>query len=332
LETTRSRVCRLVDDFRGARLLVVGDLMLDRYIRGRTERISPEAPVPIVRIETEEERLGGAANVIQNVHALGGTVIPLGIVGRDLAGEKILGILQGESIVTDGVVSLPSRQTTQKIRVISHSQQMIRLDREKTGDLSAEEEAELVSRLDTIGKEVDAVVIEDYGKGVVTSGLVEEILKRCHGSGKRVPVLVDPCATRMDRYRGVDYLTPNNHEAARATGREAANEEELLEVVRILEQQLEPEGILVTRGEHGMSLYLRGREPYHIPTRAQEVYDVSGAGDTVVAAMALALARGATAVEAAEVANAAAGIVVGKFGVATVNPAELKASYDHQPD
>jgi D-beta-D-heptose 7-phosphate kinase/D-beta-D-heptose 1-phosphate adenosyltransferase len=306
--------------------------MLDRYIRGRTERISPEAPVPVVRIESEEERLGGAANVIHNVHALGGTVVPLGIIGRDRAGERILDILKGNSILTDGILSLTSRETTQKIRIISHSQQMIRLDREKSGDLTGEEEAELVKRLDGLQTDFHAVIIEDYGKGVVTSGLVRKILERCRSGASRVPVIVDPSATRMERYRGVDFLTPNHHEAARATGREVGSDDELREVVRILETQIEPEGILVTRGEQGMSLFLRGREPVHIPTRAREVFDVSGAGDTVVATMALALGGGATPLEAAEVANHAAGIVVGKFGTATVRPEELKANFDHQPD
>jgi len=307
--------------------------MLDRYVRGQTERISPEAPVPIVRIESEEERLGGAANVIQNVHALGGTVVPLGVVGRDSAAERMLDIFRSRSIVTDGILPISSRDTTQKVRIISHSQQMIRLDREKGGDLSGEEEAELVRRLDGLGMDFHAVIIEDYAKGVVTAGLVQEILKRCRSGSSRVPVLVDPAATRMERYRGVDYLTPNHHEAARATGREMANEDDLREIVRILEAQLEPEGILVTRGEQGMSLFLRGQEnPFHIPTRAREVFDVSGAGDTVVATMGLALARGASPREAAEIANHAAGIVVGKFGVATVSPDELKANFNHQPE
>lgn len=321
-----------MDEFPQARLLVVGDLMLDRYIRGQTERISPEAPVPVVRIESEEERLGGAANVIRNVHTLGASVIPLGVVGNDAAGERLRRLFELDSISTNGVFCSPQRQTTQKIRVIAHSQQMIRLDREDTNDLSEEEEAELTRRLDALGTAFDAVIVEDYAKGVVTRRLVKTIVERCGRRTNRAPVLVDPSATRMERYRGVDYVTPNHHEAARATGREVRSDRDLEEAVSILAKQLQPRGILVTRGEQGMSLFLRGQEVHHIPTRAREVYDVSGAGDTVVAAMALALARGASPVEAAHVANYAAGVVVGKFGVATVTPAELKASCDQHTD
>jgi rfaE bifunctional protein kinase chain/domain len=329
-DETRSRICALVDEFPRARLLVVGDLMLDRYIRGQTERISPEAPVPIVRIEDEEERLGGAANVIRNVHTLGGTVIPLGVVGEDQAGERLLHLFRNESIPTDGVFCSPHRQTTQKIRVIAHSQQMIRLDRENASDLTSEEQAELIQRLDSVGTEFDAVIIEDYAKGVVTRGIVEAVLERC--GSNRAPVVVDPAATRMDRYRGADYITPNHHEAARATGREVKNEQDLDAIVSVLNTQLDPRGILITRGEKGMSLYLRGQEPHHIPTQAREVYDVSGAGDTVVATMALALACGASPVEAAHAANYAAGVVVGKFGVATVSPDELKLCCNRRKD
>jgi len=325
-------MCALVDDFPRARLLVVGDLMLDRYIRGQANRISAEAPVPVVRIRSEEERLGGAANVIQNIHALGAAVLPLGIVGQDAAGERLLGHLTERSIPLDGILRSPSRQTTQKIRIIAHSQQMIRLDREDTHDLLAEEEADLLRRLDSLGFGFDGVVVEDYGKGVVTRRFMEGLIERCRAAAKPVPIVVDPTATRMDRYRGADYLTPNHQEAARATGRETRSEEDLEEVVSILTRQLEPKGILVTRGEQGMSLYLRGEKPYHIPTRAREVYDVSGAGDTVVAVMTLALARGASPVEAAHLSNYAAGVVVGKFGVATCSPDELKANCNEHRD
>jgi len=317
-----------VDDLPRARLLVVGDLMLDRYVRGATERISAEAPVPIVRIQSEEERLGGAANVLRNARALGATVFPLGVVGDDPPGRRLLEHLRSASISTDTVLRSSTRQTTQKIRVISHSQQMIRLDREDTSELSADEESELLRRLHALGDAFDAVIVEDYAKGVVTRTVMEALLERCRRPGHSIPILVDPTATRMDRYRGVDYITPNHHEAARATGREVRSDADLDAVVAILMEQLAPRGMLVTRGEHGMSLYLRGERPHHIPTRAQEVFDVSGAGDTVAAVMGLAIARGATPLDAAHLANYAAGVVVGKFGTATVSRDELKASCD----
>lgn len=313
-----------IDEFRKAGVLVVGDMILDRYLLGVVERVSPEAPVPVHHVEREEERLGGAANVVHNIQALGARVLPLGVLGKDDSGDHLLEMLEKIDVDVRCLIRDSSRPTTCKSRIIAQSQQMIRVDREKRDDLSPNMEKRLVELLRGFRGEYDVVIIEDYGKGVVTPAVVKAVVEESRRETPNKVILVDPSATRMKRYRGTDILTPNHHEVARSVGRELLTEEDLESAANELIDQLEAKGILVTRGERGMSLFMKGEEPDHIPTKAREVYDVSGAGDTAVAVMAVAMAVGASPIEAAHLANYAGGIAVGKFGVATVSPQELR--------
>ena len=312
---TKARAEEILSSFANFRIMVVGDLMLDRYIRGRAERISPEAPVPVVRVESEDFSPGGSANVAKNLRALGAEVTVVGVVGDDIEGRTLLGLLEEEGVDIGGVVVDPKRPTTVKTRVIAHHQHVVRVDREATEPPTEEVEerlVELISRL----KDVDGVVVSDYAKGVVTGELIGAL------SEVEVPVVVDPKEPNFGLYRKVRCVTPNRAEAERASGVRIGDIENLERAGRLLLGKWEAEMVLITRGEEGMSLF-EGNGVTHIPTVAREVYDVSGAGDTVAAAFTLALSAGAEPKEAAYLANLAAGIVVGKLGTATASPEEI---------
>jgi D-beta-D-heptose 7-phosphate kinase/D-beta-D-heptose 1-phosphate adenosyltransferase len=303
-------------------VLVLGDLMVDEYIWGHVSRISPEAPVPVVEVKAETVRLGGAANVAANLRALGGRVQIVGLVGNDAQAERLAHELEALGVKSDGVVVDRDRPTTIKTRVVAGSQHVVRFDRESDEPVGAEAAARIAEYVRRHLPAVDAVCISDYAKGVVTEALLGEVLPAARAAGRIVAV--DPKVAHFFHYRGVDVITPNHHEAAAAAGVALRREADLRREAERLRRAVAARALLVTRGEHGMSLFEGDGQVTDIPTRAREVYDVTGAGDTVIAALSLALAAGATLREAAHIANYAAGVVVGKVGTATVSLTELR--------
>lgn len=314
----------VLDQFPQRRVLVIGDIMFDEYIRGTVSRISPEAPVPIVEVEEEYFRLGGAANVVANIRALGGGCELVGVIGGDTIAERLIAQLDQIGVKSDGVLVDRTRLTTVKTRVVADGQHVIRFDRESTEELSPALIQQLQALIRDRLPEVDAIIISDYGKGMITAGLLQDILSRVRSLG--TITVVDPKVNHWTLYREVTVLTPNHWEAAAAWGRRVKTEADILAAGQHLLDALRVQAVLITRGPKGMSLFETDGRITHIPAVAREVYDVTGAGDTVVGAMALALASGATMVEAAQVANHAAGVVVGKVGTATVSLDELKES------
>lgn len=303
------------------RVLVIGDLMLDEFVWGTVERISPEAPVPVVWVNAESHMPGGAANVANNAQALGGRALVAGVIGADAPGRRLCAELRRRGIGTVGVIAVSERPTTRKTRVVAHHQQVVRIDRERTGPIGERLLARLLAAVRRAIRGVDAVIIEDYGKGVVGPILIREVVALARR--RRCVVTVDPKEEHIAYYRGVTAITPNQREAQTAAGLPARTEAQLRQVGQALLERLGCEMVLITRGEEGMTLFERGGRRTQIPTMAREVFDVSGAGDTVIAAFTLALAAGAAPVQAAHLANCAAGIVVGKVGVAVVTPSEI---------
>ncbi|MFA5139490.1 MAG: D-glycero-beta-D-manno-heptose-7-phosphate kinase [Elusimicrobiota bacterium] len=319
------RLAAIPPKFAGKRILVLGDLMLDQFIRGRVSRLSPEAPVPVVQVSQEAHAPGGAGNVCSNLRALGAQVSVFGVLGEDLAGQNLLSDLQKRGIDVSGLLSSPSRRTTQKCRVVAEHQQVVRFDRETVGGLAAGDASELLRRLKAAVGEAQGLVISDYGKGVVTSAVVQAALRLAHRT--RLPVLVDPKVEHFKRYRGVDCITPNLQEAWGGMRLHPSSEEDAIRSLgRKILAALRVRSVLITRGEKGMTLFQARGPLVHIPTQAKEVYDVTGAGDTVVSVMALSLACQAGLADSAALSNVAAGIVVGKLGTATVSAAEIETA------
>jgi rfaE bifunctional protein kinase chain/domain len=309
---------------RGRRILVLGDVMIDQFIWGRVGRISPEAPVPVVQVTGESFHLGGAGNVAANARCLGGVPVLAGVIGEDDAGRRIREALDEAGIESRLEVSRRGRPTTVKTRIIAHSQQVVRADREEVSDVPAAEERALVETIRRELPTVEALVVSDYQKGAVTASLLREVLPLARR--RRVPVLVDPKLRHFRLYRGTTLVTPNQIEAEQATGLPIRDEAELEAAGRRILSLLPARAALVTRGEHGMSLFEKGHRPVHVAASAREVFDVTGAGDSVIATLALALTAGAGLPEAAVLANAAAGVVVGKVGTAQATPREVLAA------
>ena len=317
------RLMKYIDRFPSTRTLVVGDVMLDHYIWGKVSRISPEAPVPVVNVMKENVLLGAATNVVNNVHALGGKVSVCGVIGHDEAGRQLVHMLRVQGIHTDGLIVEDGRPTTIKTRVIAHSQQVVRFDRETTVGVERDTHRrifEYIRQQEDIG--LDAIVLSDYSKGVITKDLVRDIVKLARKKG--IIVSVDPKVNHFGIYSGVTIITPNTKEASIGAKIEIEDDESLFKAGKLLLNRLKCNAVLVTRGEHGMSLFERGGRVTHIPTVAQEVFDVTGAGDTVISTLTLAMAAGAGIADAARLSNYAAGIVVGVVGTATVKQDELK--------
>jgi D-beta-D-heptose 7-phosphate kinase/D-beta-D-heptose 1-phosphate adenosyltransferase len=308
------------------KVLVVGDVMLDEFLWGKVVRISPEAPVPVVEVSRQSFHVGGAGNVARNVRSLGGAVALVGVVGRGAAAERI-----SEELATAGVDAAltvsENRPTTVKTRIIANHQQVVRADREQSDDIQAAVEGDVIARIRGAAAGCRAIVVSDYCKGVVTPRVMREILALARR--RRLPVLVDPKVGHFPLYRGVSVVTPNQLEAEEATGLRIRRAADLAAAGKRLLRQLGCRAALVTRGESGMSLFERGRPAVHIPTAAREVFDVTGAGDTVIATVALAVCAKAALVEAAVLANLAAGVAVGKLGTATVAPDEVLAALDN---
>ncbi|MBI4518857.1 MAG: D-glycero-beta-D-manno-heptose-7-phosphate kinase [Deltaproteobacteria bacterium] len=317
-------VARWLRSFAKVRVLVLGDLILDQFIWGRVERISPEAPVPVVQVTDECFRLGGAANVVHNVRVLGGQAAVLGVVGADAAGRRLLQLLRAIGAKVDGAVTSRGVGTTRKTRIVAHQQQVVRLDRDQPSQRTAAAAARLARALPRQVAAADVVVVSDYGKGVVTPALLAQLAALRQRRG--FVLVIDPKKQNYAHYRGATLLTPNTAEASQAAGVEITDAASLQRAGALLLERWQAEAILITRGEHGMALFQRGGPARHFPTVARHVFDVTGAGDTVVATAALALGAGAALEEAAVLANHAAGIVVGEVGTATVSLAALRAA------
>lgn len=308
---------------RGATVLVLGDVMLDEYVWGEVSRISPEAPVPVVDIRTRTHVPGGAANAAAGIVALEGRALLGGLVGEDSGARDLREALTASGVESDGLVADPARSTTRKTRVIAHAQQVVRTDAESRTPIADEPARRLGDWVRERLTEADAVLISDYGKGVVSEPVAEACIAEARGAGK--PVVVDSKGTHYSKYRDATVITPNVQDAGRAANVHIENEEHLREAARRISEVCGGAALLITRGADGMTLF-SVEHPLHVPAEAHEVYDVTGAGDTVVAMLAVALGRGRSLPEAVRLANAAAGIVVGKVGTSTVTLGELESA------
>ena len=327
---TRSRITQILDPAR--RILVVGEMMLDEFIWGKVSRISPEAPVPVVDVVRQSFAPGGAANVARNLHEFAAHVHVLSLLGAGQDAEILRGLLAARGINLDGVIPDPDYTTIRKTRIIARNQQVVRVDRESRRGFTPGQQALALAYFESLIPSLDAVIMEDYGKGLLTQQFVDTIILRARKEGKIVTV--DPKPSNPIRWHDVTCVTPNRTEAFHTAGRPVTDpvdppleDNALLDVGKLLLKEWRCDHLLITLSEQGMILFDPGSAPHHIPTRAQEVIDVSGAGDTAIAVFTAALAGGATPREAAEIANHASGIVVAKTGTAVTSRAELLASF-----
>ncbi|MFH1287790.1 MAG: D-glycero-beta-D-manno-heptose-7-phosphate kinase [bacterium] len=315
------RIKEILDLFNGKKVLVLGDIMVDKYIWGTVSRISPEAPVPVVNITRESYALGGVTNVAGNICALGGKVYLSGVIGNDQIGKTVFSEIKKMNIDSGGVIIDHDRPTTLKTRIIAHNQQVVRLDKEKKDKVKGNIRKKIFEYLNNIIKKIDIVVISDYAKGVVTPELIKDII--ILGKKHNKNILVDPQIDHFHSYRGVTCLTPNHHEAGFAAGIPIVDKKTLNLAAKKLLKELNCQSVLITQGENGMSHFGSNGDYFHIPAMAKEIFDVTGAGDTVISAFSLSLASGASMFESAYIGNLAAGIVIGKVGTATVTTEEI---------
>ena len=316
-----SKLKNIISNFAEAKVLVVGDLILDEFLWGDVSRISPEAPVPVVWVKRESFMPGGASNVANNLKSLRANTFIAGVIGDDERGAILKGELEQKGIDTRGIVADTSRPTTLKTRVVAHHQQVVRIDKESVNPLSDAVISRIISYTRSVIDKIDAVIIEDYGKGVITPRLLKEIVPLAKAHKKIISV--DPKEENLKYYQGISLITPNNHEASKAVGFEIKDAATLKRAGAGMLKKFKCKIALITLGENGMAVFQKDKPMKQIPTVAQEVFDVSGAGDTVIACYTLALAAGADPVQAAHISNCAAGIVVGKVGIAVVSPEEL---------
>jgi D-glycero-beta-D-manno-heptose-7-phosphate kinase len=329
------RVEELLHEFPTKRVLVIGDLMLDEFVWGRVSRISPEAPVPVVEVIRESYYPGGAANVARNVREFTPAVFVMGLIGEDSHAQKLRELLGENGIGLDGLQNDRSFQTIVKTRIIARQQQVVRVDRERPQPLSDETLAGFIEKVRELLPQLDAVIFEDYGKGLLQQNFVDNVTALARGAGKLVTA--DPNPRNRLIWRGMTAVKPNRSEAFAAANlpwhepeRDPLQDPQLLQVGAALLRSWKPDHLLVTLGEQGMILFDQGNSPFHIPSRAREVYDLSGAGDTAIGLFTLALASGASAIEAAEISNHASSVVVGKLGTATLTPDELLESFQER--
>jgi D-beta-D-heptose 7-phosphate kinase/D-beta-D-heptose 1-phosphate adenosyltransferase len=316
-----SELAGVVRNFHAARVLVIGDVILDRYVSGSVHRLSPEAPIPVLRPAGDRSTLGGAANVALNIATLGAQAVLIGVIGRDEAGATVQRLSDATENITPALVAVTGRPTTAKTRFMTGSHQLLRLDEETTAPLDATAADAVLTAVAAHLPNIDLVVLSDYAKGVLCDGVLDRVLAQCQAAKR--PIIADPKRSDFAAYRGATILTPNEHEVRVATHISADHDEEADRAGRVALDATGGEAVLVTRSAKGLTLVCRGQEALHLPTRAREVADVSGAGDTLVAALAVALGAGASLPDAAALANATAGISVGKQGTATVSRQEL---------
>lgn len=313
----------LISQFPKKKVLVVGDLMLDKYIFGEVERISPEAPVPIVSVQKETYVPGGAANAANNISSLGGNAFLIGIVGEDSAKEILFKELTKSKIDSTNIILDKRRPTTQKIRVLGQSQQLLRIDYEEK-EIADNLSDTLLNNIKNLGA-IDVIIISDYAKGIINEKFMTKL--KDYSSKENIPIIVDPKPRHKRFYKGVFMITPNLKESSEMVGFHIESEEEVEKAGKILMEELDT-NVLITRGKDGISLFEKDKEPLHIPTQAKEVFDVSGAGDTVISTLSLAVCSGASLTQAADLANHAAGIKVGKLGTSPVYSNELIEVFD----
>lgn len=316
----------ILDNFKNVKILVVGDIMLDRYWWGSVKRISPEAPVPVVELQKSTFAPGGAANVASNIAGLGATAYLVGSIGTDHDADTLVGLLEDINVSGDALVRVATRPTSVKTRVIAHSQQIVRVDQETTSEFSPDEHEFLWAKISDVLPKVDAVIVSDYAKGLLSEALLSRLIEAARSFGKMV--LVDPKGKSYTRYSGASLLTPNRREAA-----EACNfDEHMPDMVSIagnrLMDELDLGMVLITQGEDGMTLFQREKEPLHLSTMAKETYDVTGAGDTVIASLGVALGAGMDFVHSAAIANLAAGLVVEQVGTTAITRQMLEPVID----
>ena len=314
---------KIIRGFKDRHVLVIGDIILDHYIWGKVNRISPEAPVPVVEVTRESFLLGGAANVAHNIVSLGGRASVIGINGQDIAGEALMNILMQRGVNCDGIFT-ENRPTTVKTRVIAHNQQVVRFDREDKKYVDGKILKGILGHINSVLLQYDAVIISDYQKGMISQGLIRDIVKKA--KPKEIFISVDPKVGHFDFYKGVSLITPNVMEASSGSKIEIRDDKTLLRAGKSLMKKLSCKAVLITRGEQGMSLFEK-KKVTHIPTVARKVYDVTGAGDTVISAFTLAYASGASMEEAAMIANHAAGIVVAEVGTAVATADQIIESF-----
>ena len=314
---------KAIDNFRKTEILVIGDIMLDQFIWGKVSRISPEAPVPVVEVDHETVMLGGAANVVNNIVSLGGKVLLCGVVGDDYIGRKIFSLLNRLEVNIDGIIVDDNRPTTIKTRIIAHAQQVVRFDRETRNSLKPETTNTIIDFIHNQKDDLGAIIVSDYGKGVVTRGLMEGVKDLM--LTKDLPLAVDPNVKNFPLYEGVTIITPNNNEAQEVAGMDILDEESLRRVGEGLLQSYRCRALLITRGEEGMALFEEDGKVTDIKAMARKVYDVTGAGDTVTATLIAGIAAGLDIRSAAYLSNLAAGIVIGEVGTSIVNRDDLKA-------
>ena len=320
-----NRLKEYIDRFSEAKVLVIGDIILDEYIWGDVSRISPEAPVPVVEVKRETKILGGAANVIHNIATLGAKPTLCGVVGQDHAGKAIINEINNMGLTSDGIALEQGRPTSIKTRVVARNQQVVRFDRETRTDIRPESIENLLTFVGENLDRLDAIVVADYGKGVISASLMKGLRKLIQSAaGEPVKIAVDPKTGNFEYYHGVDVITPNHHEAGIFCRFEIVDEETLVRAGKQMLKELNCRSVLITQGKDGMTLFENGGEIIHIPTVAKNVFDVTGAGDTVISTFSLALASGLDLKSAAVLSNYAAGIVVGEVGTSTVSAEELK--------
>ncbi|MFC1839963.1 D-glycero-beta-D-manno-heptose-7-phosphate kinase [Thermodesulfobacteriota bacterium] len=321
---TNKRLIEYINKFPSTRILVIGDIILDEYVWGDVSRISPEAPVPVVNIMDETRRLGGAANVLNNIISLGGQAILCGVTGDDESGKYITEQIENSGITPEGIITDQSRCTSVKTRVIAHNQQVVRFDRETKKPAGPDIIKKLKKTIKDNLKKIDAIIIADYGKGVISSKLIRAIKKLISGTG--IILAVDPKIENFKYYQEVDIVTPNHHEAGSFCRFEITDEESLIRAGNYILDKIKCKSVLITQGKDGMTLFEAGSNPSHIPTVAMKVFDVSGAGDTVISALSMGLAAGMNRQSAALISNFASGIVVGEVGTSTVSAEDLKTA------
>jgi rfaE bifunctional protein kinase chain/domain len=321
---TQERADQILAAIRDRKIVVLGDIMLDEFVWGDVTRISPEGPVPVVDVRRESIHLGGAANVLANLVALGSRGSVIGVVGSDAAADRLRSSLSELGGQDDDLIVDHSRPSTTKTRIVAHNQLVVRADRESRKPVDRKIEERIISCLKEALATASALVVSDYDKGVVTHRILDQVLPFAY---ERLPVLVDPKIRNFNSYRPATLVTPNNHEALKMSDTEDDSDEGLLKAAELIQERLNCDAVLITRGDKGMMLLEHKDRPAYVKTAAREVYDVTGAGDTVIAALAAALAAGATMIEAAMFANQAAGIVVGKVGTATASADELRTAF-----
>jgi len=311
-----------IDRFSEARVLVIGDIIMDEYVWGEVARISPEAPVPVVEVKRETKMLGGAANVIRNIATLGATPILCGVIGNDRTGRETLDEMARMNLTSDGIITEESRPTSIKTRVVAQNQQVVRFDRESRADIRSESIQKLLGFMKKTLNSIDAIVVSDYGKGVVSAPLMKGLRQLVRDDS--VVIAVDPKTGNFEYYYGVDVITPNHHEAATFCRFEISDQKTLVQAGNHMLKELDCRSVLITQGKEGMTLFEKGGDMTHISTLAKKIYDVTGAGDTVIGTFSLGLASGLDLRSAAIISNFAAGIVVGEVGTSTVSAEDLK--------